>query len=93
MHWYGPWDGHMGGWMVLWWVVGLIVLIALVWLVVVALSRTAGPGGPPREVTGRSAEEIIHERYARGEIDRATHDAMIDDVRGGRASARPPPAS
>lgn len=70
MHWGGyGWDGGWLGWvgMVIWWVV-------IIWLVVAAirwLSDRAGSGGSER---GRSALEILKERYAKGEIDKKEYE-------------------
>jgi putative membrane protein len=70
--WHGAWGWPMfvGG---LFWVV---VLVALVVLIVRVLPRLGG-GAPP---AGR-AEEILKERYARGEIARETYERMLTDVR------------
>ena len=57
------WNGPMMGWMWIWSLVGLAVLVLLVWLVV----RLTGGG---RDGTGTSsARRILDDRYARGEID------------------------
>jgi putative membrane protein len=63
-----------GGW---WWVwlVGGVVLVALVVVLLVeTMRRTGGPGydsGPvtPAAPSPRAAEDILAERFARGEID------------------------
>lgn len=55
------------GW---WWVmgiVGLLVLIALVAVVVLAFTQRSKPPGPPS--TTRTADDLLSERFARGEID------------------------
>lgn len=89
MHGYGPWDGHMA-WAAFWWIFGLIALVAVIWAIVVAVSRGATAGGAPRQEAQRPfPEEILHERYARGDIDRATHDAMLEDIRQQRAASGP----
>ena len=54
----------------------VVVLAALVVLIVRVLPRL-GAGAPP---AGR-AEEILKERYARGEIDRETYERMLIDIR------------
>ena len=69
------WPGyadHMG-WMALWWIVGLAVLILLVWIV----ARAAGQ--PVRAED--TPEGIIKRRYARGEIDREDYERRLEDVR------------
>lgn len=57
------WNGPMMGWMWIWSLVGLAVLVLLVWLVV----RLTG-GGRDGTATS-SARRILDDRYARGEID------------------------
>jgi len=70
MHWGGyGWDGGWFGWigMVIWW-------ILLVFLVVSAIrwfSDRAGRGGGEQ---GKSALEILKERYARGEIEKKEYE-------------------
>ncbi len=86
----GPWwcpmcgPGGMWGWamvpMTLFWVV---VLGIVIWLIFQLIGRGRAPGGE----TGRSrAEEILNERYARGEIDRETYQRMLEDLRPGPPS-------
>jgi putative membrane protein len=80
----GPWwcpmcgPGGMWGWgmvpMTLFWVV---VLGIVFWLMLQLVGRGRAPG----EKTGRGrAEEILKERYARGEIDRETYQRMLEDL-------------
>jgi putative membrane protein len=57
-----------GGW---WWMGGgsllvLIVVVLLIWVLVRHEGPTPTTGTPPQR---RSAEEILAERFARGEID------------------------
>jgi putative membrane protein len=73
------WDGdhHMGrGW---WWVMGIgwLVFLGLIAVVVVLLVRR-GTG------SGRSAgaEDVLAERYARGEIDDDEYRRRLDVLRG-----------
>ena len=57
------WNGPMMGWMWIWSLLVLAVLVALVWLTVrLTGGRLAGP-------STSSARKILDERYARGEID------------------------
>ncbi len=60
------WSGHMGGW---WWLMAPVMLVfwALVIWGFVALLRAPGPSAD------RRAEDILAERFARGEIDEAEY--------------------
>jgi len=53
------------GWMAIWWVLGTVLIAALVWAL---LKSTRGPASGPSE----SPEDILKRRYAKGEIDRET---------------------
>lgn len=64
------------GWMMFGWAIGLAILVLLVWLVARAASTRDAP--PPRE---ESAEEILKQRYARGEIDEQQYQQMRDEMR------------
>lgn len=65
----GFWFGH-GLFGLLVWVVVIAALVALV----MGLIR-AGRGA-----TGRSARDILKERYARGEIDQAEYERKLEDL-------------
>jgi putative membrane protein len=73
----GP--GGMWGWgmvpTTLFW---LVVLGLVIWLTSRLVDRGRPPGGEPGR--GR-AEEILKERYARGEMDRETYQRMLEDLR------------
>jgi putative membrane protein len=63
---------HMG-WMWLFWI---LVIVAIIWL----FRAFAGPGrggGEPRE----SPEQILKQRYARGEIDKDEYERRLSDLR------------
>jgi len=79
----------MGGWMLLWVLVGLAVLVLAVlgsiWLV-----RRLAPGqheqvhrSPGRPDEAPSAQELLRRRYAAGEIDREEYLRMQRDLTGG----------
>lgn len=72
---------HDGGWGVMFgmWIFWLVV-IALVILVVMWLVRAASGGGTGTR-TDRSPEEILKERYARGDIDREEYQRRLEDLR------------
>ena len=71
--------GMMGGWMLLWALVGIALLVvavlAAIWLV---KHRT-----PARPDAATSAEELLRRRYAAGEIDREEYLRMQGDLSGG----------
>lgn len=71
------WPGygdHMG-WMGLWWIVGVVLLLLLVW----AVARASGLPGPSR--TEEPPETILKRRYARGDIDREEFERRLTDLR------------
>ncbi|MFC0004925.1 SHOCT domain-containing protein [Micromonospora siamensis] len=57
------WNGPMMGWMWIWSLLGLAVLVGLIWAMFRLTERERGPAG------SSSARRILDERYARGEID------------------------
>lgn len=65
---------HMG-WMGLWWIVGVVLLLLLVW----AVARASGLPGPSR--TEEPPETILKRRYARGDIDREEFERRLTDLR------------
>jgi len=70
------WNGHMGwgGMLAMW--LAFIVIVALAGWIGVSVTRHRGT--PPGE---ESAEQILKRRYAKGEIDRATYERMLEDLR------------
>ncbi|MFW6201111.1 MAG: SHOCT domain-containing protein [Gemmatimonadota bacterium] len=82
------WWGHMNGawgwgmmfFMMLFWIA---VIALVVWLIVRLTRGDGAPGGTGGAVRGDRAEEILRERYARGEIDRDSFERMLDDLRRG----------
>jgi putative membrane protein len=61
---------------------GLLLLVVLIWALVRWLNeRTSGtPPNQMRSRGGSSAQEIIEQRYARGEIDAATFERMREQL-------------
>jgi putative membrane protein len=81
--------GMMGGWMLLWALVGLALLViavlAAIWLVKhrpPARPDTA-PGAPGQRGEAPSAQELLRRRYAAGEVDREEYLRMQRDLSGG----------
>jgi len=70
------------GWIgILWGLISLAILVAVV-LLVLRLAKNQGWIGEARR--GNRAEEILRERFARGEIDRETYERMLQDLKRGR---------
>jgi putative membrane protein len=63
------------GWMGLWWIAGLAVLVLLVW----GVARAGGAPGSSR--AEESPEAILKRRYARGDIDKEEFDRRLTDLR------------
>ncbi|MFD8325514.1 SHOCT domain-containing protein [Streptomyces lydicus] len=95
MYWY---DGHLNGWgwfamsvgMVLFW--ALIITVAI--LAFRALSRSAPLGGSspsrrPAPPADGGPEQILAERYARGEIDEDEYRRRLATLRGTRPGSAP----
>lgn len=61
--------------MMFFWVVVLIAIVALAWSLV---QRRGISGVSPG---GDRAEEVLRERYAKGEIDEATYQRMLNELR------------
>jgi putative membrane protein len=79
MHYWNG-GGHMGWglggtWMPIWWIVGAVLIAAVVWALVKSKRAPVN-----RRVT--SPEESLKHRYARGEIDRETYQRIRSDLKG-----------
>jgi uncharacterized membrane protein len=61
--------------MMFFWIIVVVALVAFAWAVIQRGGWPGSPGGAAR------AEAILRERFARGEIDEATYQRMLDDVR------------
>lgn len=78
----GGMDGMMGGglWMLLWVLFWVVVIVLVVWAVVrLVQGRTGGEG---RLEQGDSAEDILRQRFARGEIDAEEYERSLQTLRG-----------
>ncbi len=61
------------GWMALWWVIGIALIVLLV--------RALTGGGFGLAPDPESPEQILRRRYAKGEIDRDTYERMRADLK------------
>ncbi len=74
-------DGMMGGGLMILWLIFLVAIIALiVWLVMRLFASQRG--GERQEARGDSAEEILHQRFARGEIDAEEYEHSLEVLHG-----------
>lgn len=91
---YGP---HMGGssWWPLWWLLLVLLVVAVVAVVVLSTGRrhvdaaSAPPGHAPLppgagSPVGDTAESVLRDRFARGEINEAEYDARLARLRASR---------
>ena len=62
------------GW---WWIIGIVVLIAIIWPVSQRFNRNNS--ATPRE-PGKTALDILKERYARGEINKQEFEERKRDI-------------
>ena len=83
----GTMDGPMGGWGGFWWPFMLVPLLLwgvllslLVWFAVRLFSRGRGDARPG--ATRDSAEEILRERFARGDISAEEYQRAMGILRG-----------
>jgi putative membrane protein len=86
----GMMDDPVGGWSGLWWPFMLIRLLLLgvflsllVWFAVRVFSRESGAPRPGATID--SAEEILRERFARGDISAEEYERALEILRGGTA--------
>ncbi len=74
-------DGMMGGGFMILWLIFLVAIIALiVWLVMRLFASQRG--SERQEARGDSAEQILRERFARGEIDAEEYEHSLEVLHG-----------
>lgn len=86
---------HGGGWAWLAMSISIFLFLALLFvialLIVRALGRSApARGEPPVTRGGPAAEQILAERYARGEIDEEEYSRRLATLRGAPPGGAPP---
>ncbi len=77
-------NGHYMGIHWGWWIFWLLVLVVLVWALVRYLPRDPDRGRDTE--TGESAEEILRQRFSRGELDEVEFAEMMRTLRESRGS-------
>ena len=76
------WHGHaMGGWIFLFLAITRVLWWVLIILVVLALLRYLTRGGRSASFRTTAAEEVLSERFARGEIDEHEYRQRLDTLR------------
>ena len=76
---FGPFGGFGWIFMILWWVLIVAGIVALVrWIA--GQSRGGTSGGSTGLTTGKSALDILKERYAKGEIDKKEFEERKKDL-------------
>lgn len=77
------WNGNMGGWGYVFMVISFVLFWGAVIAAVVLLARTLGPGNRGRNLGSGPgyAEDLLAERFARGEIDESEYTARLDVLR------------
>ncbi len=74
----GSWGLGMGNFMGGFWM--FIIWIAIIGLIVWALTAAVRPGQNPGHVPGSSAQDIARNRYARGEINKEQYEQLRKDL-------------
>lgn len=74
-------DGMMGIGMLLWWLIGLALLVLLILGIVWLVGQFQAPARGQSSPSDSDPLRELELRYARGEIDRDTYRAMRDDLR------------
>ena len=87
MHWDNGWNDGVGWW----WLLMLLTMIVfwggIAWVIVTLVRRDSGASRAPHEPSRPTAESILHERFARGEIDIDEYNQRLNALRGNQ----PPP--
>jgi len=65
----------MGWGMGSWWIIGIVIIVAIVWMVIKGLNQNSTNQG-----IDKSALDILKDRYARGEIDKQEFEERRKDL-------------
>jgi putative membrane protein len=77
---WGYYSTSMTWWMILSSLIWIALAASAVWLLVSWLGRASRGATPPPTPPQQSALDILNARYARGEIDTATYQAMREQL-------------
>ncbi|MET4144806.1 hypothetical protein [Arthrobacter sp. UYCo732] len=79
------WDGNMGGWGYALMVISFVLFWGAVIAAIVLLARAVGPGNRSHDPASGAgyAENLLAERFARGEIDENEYTARLNILRRG----------
>jgi putative membrane protein len=69
--------GGMGFGMAWWWIIGLILVAAIIWAIVRSLSQNKNTDNTENH---KSALDILNERYAKGQIDKEEYEIKKKDL-------------
>ncbi|UQA94099.1 SHOCT domain-containing protein [Streptomyces halobius] len=90
-------DDHViGGWGWFAMAISMLLFLALIVTIVFLLWRAitrSGPGGWTGPLRTSGAEQLLAERYARGEIDEEEYQRRLATLRGSRPGGSPPGAA
>ena len=82
MHWNDGWHGGGGPW---WWLFMLLMMVifwgAVAWVIVTLIRHASIGARAPHDTARTTAEDILHERLARGEIDVEEYHQRLDALR------------
>lgn len=78
------WDGDMDGWAYAFMAIGSLLFLALIIVVAFVAVRYFGQGSRPagRADERTPAEQMLAERYARGEVDEEEYRRRLQALRG-----------
>lgn len=85
------WGGDMGGWGYVLMVLSFVLFWGTIITAIVLFARSLGAGGRRYEggASGHGiAEDLLAERFARGEIDESEYTARLAALRRGRTTPR-----
>ncbi|MDF1573341.1 MAG: SHOCT domain-containing protein [Bacteroidales bacterium] len=69
--------GGMGLGMAWWWIIGLVLVAAIIWVVI----RSTGQNNNTNNAVNQNTSlDILNERYARGEIDKEEYEIKKRDL-------------